>query len=122
MVVVVASTKLADAIRQLIARPHPRVPIWQNKPDNIVGVPHAKALLRALEANGWQMDGLDLVALSGKPWFIPDSTSLLAQLEAFRSRREHFAIVVDEYGALMAIVTLEDILEEIVGDIADEHV
>jgi Mg2+/Co2+ transporter CorB len=121
MVMVDASLKVAEIIRQVLASPHTRVPIWQNEPDNIVGVLHAKALLRALEANGWQMDGLDLVALATKPWFIPDSTSLLAQLEAFRSRREHFAIVVDEYGALMGIVTLEDILEEIVGDIADEH-
>ena len=56
-----------------------------------------------------------------KPWFIPESTSLLDQLQAFRKRHEHFALVVDEYGSLMGIVTLEDILEEIVGDIADEH-
>ena len=121
MVMVDAALPVADIIRLVLASPHTRVPLWQNEPDNIVGVLHAKALLRALEANGWQVDELDLVALAGKPWFIPDSTSLLAQLEAFRSRREHFAIVVDEYGALMGIVTLEDILEEIVGDIADEH-
>ena len=55
-----------------------------------------------------------------KPWFIPDNTSLMQQLQLFRSRREHFAIVVDEYGDLQGIVTLEDILEEIVGDINDE--
>jgi Mg2+/Co2+ transporter CorB len=74
-----------------------------------------------MHANRWKLDGLDIVALASKPWFIPDSTDLLAQLEAFRARHEHFAIVVDEYGTLMGIVTLEDILEEIVGDISDEH-
>ncbi len=111
----------AEIVRQVLASPHTRIPLWQDEPDNIVGVLHVKALLRALEANAWQVDGLKVEGLAGKPWFIPDSTSLLAQLEAFRSRREHFALVVDEYGALMGIVTLEDILEEIVGDIADEH-
>jgi Mg2+/Co2+ transporter CorB len=111
----------AEIVRQVLASPHTRIPLWRDEPDNIVGVLHAKALLRALEANAWQVDALDVEALAGNPWFIPDSTSLLAQLEAFRSRREHFALVVDEYGALMGIVTLEDILEEIVGDIADEH-
>ena len=62
-----------------------------------------------------------MVELASPPWFIPDSTTLQEQLQAFRQRREHFALVVDEYGSLMGVVTLEDILEEIVGDIADEH-
>jgi len=121
MVMIDIGLPVAEIIRQVLASPHTRVPLWHDEPDNIVGVLHAKALLRALQANDWKVEGLDLGELAAKPWFIPDSTSLLAQLEAFRSRREHFAIVVDEYGALMGIVTLEDILEEIVGDIADEH-
>jgi Mg2+/Co2+ transporter CorB len=110
-----------EIVNQALNSPHTRIPIYRGDPDNIVGVLHAKALLRALHANHWKFEGLDIVALAGKPWFIPDSTDLLAQLEAFRARHEHFAIVVDEYGALMGIVTLEDILEEIVGDISDEH-
>jgi Mg2+/Co2+ transporter CorB len=110
-----------EIVNQALNSPNTRIPIYRGDPDNIVGVLHAKALLRALHANQWKFEGLDIVALAAKPWFIPDSTNLLAQLEAFRARHEHFAIVVDEYGGLMGIVTLEDILEEIVGDISDEH-
>jgi len=108
-------------VTEALNSPHTRIPIFRGEPDNIVGVLHAKDLLRALHGNQWRLEGLDIVGLASKPWFIPDSTNLLAQLEAFRARHEHFAIVVDEYGALMGIVTLEDILEEIVGDISDEH-
>jgi Mg2+/Co2+ transporter CorB len=78
-------------------------------------------LLRAVQANGGKLEGLDVVGLALPPWFVPESTTLRAQLRAFRSRREHFALVVDEYGTLMGTVTLEDIIEEIVGDIGDEH-
>jgi Mg2+/Co2+ transporter CorB len=116
-----ADLPIADIVEQALRSPHTRIPIYRGDPDNVVGVLHAKELLRAMHANQWKLDGLDVVALASKPWFIPDSTDLLAQLEAFRTRREHFAIVVDEYGTLMGIVTLEDILEEIVGDISDEH-
>jgi Mg2+/Co2+ transporter CorB len=108
-------------VTEALQSPHTRIPIYRGDPDNIVGVLHAKDMLRALHGNHWKLQGLDIVGLASKPWFIPDSTNLLAQLEAFQARREHFAIVVDEYGALMGIVTLEDILEEIVGDISDEH-
>jgi Mg2+/Co2+ transporter CorB len=108
-------------VRQVLDSPHTRIPIWRKEPDNIIGVLHAKGLLRALHNNDWHVQGIDVVSLSAKPWFIPEGTTLLKQLEAFKKRREHFAIVVDEYGALMGVVTLEDILEEIVGDIADEH-
>jgi Mg2+/Co2+ transporter CorB len=110
-----------EIVRQVLDSQHTRIPLWRNEPDNIVGVLHAKGLLRALHTNDWKLQGIDVVKLSAKPWFIPDGTTLLKQLEAFKRRREHFAIVVDEYGALMGVVTLEDILEEIVGDIADEH-
>jgi Mg2+/Co2+ transporter CorB len=108
-------------VRQVLDSPHTRIPLWRKEPDNIIGVLHAKGLLRALHNNDWRLQGIDVVSLSAKPWFIPEGTTLLSQLEAFKTRREHFAIVVDEYGALMGVVTLEDILEEIVGDIADEH-
>lgn len=109
-----------DCVEAALASPYTRLPLFREDSDNIKGVLHAKALLRAVHAQGGQTAGLDLESLSADPWFIPDTTDLLDQLEAFRERREHFAIVVDEYGAFMGIVTLEDILEQIVGQIDDE--
>jgi Mg2+/Co2+ transporter CorB len=121
VVMIEADQPAAAVVDEALASPFTRVPLWRGQPDNIVGVLHSKALLTALRAAGGNLDGLDILALAAKPWFIPESTSLLDQLQAFRKRHEHFALVVDEYGSLMGIVTLEDILEEIVGDIADEH-
>jgi Mg2+/Co2+ transporter CorB len=108
-------------LEQALSSPHTRIPLWRGTQDNVIGVLHAKALLSALRANGGDPTTIDIAQIAGRAWFIPDSTSLLDQLEAFRRRREHFALVVDEYGGLMGVVTLEDILEEIVGDIAEQH-
>ncbi|MBF0268926.1 MAG: HlyC/CorC family transporter [Alphaproteobacteria bacterium] len=108
-------------VEQVLASPYTRIPLWKDNPDNIVGVLHAKDLLRALNVQKGDAQGLDVEKLASTPWFVPDTTSLLDQLQSFRDRHEHFALVVDEYGALMGVVTLEDIIEEIVGDIADEH-
>ncbi len=108
-------------VDEVLNSAYTRIPLHQGDIDNVVGVLHAKALLRAVRASPADVAGIDVVEIAAKPWFVPDSTTLLAQLEAFRERREHFALVVDEYGALMGIVTLEDILEEIVGQIDDEH-
>ncbi len=110
-----------EIVDQVLACPFTRLPLWQGNPDNIVGIINTKALLRAVRAHSGSLDDLNIVDIAHKPWFTPESTDLLEQLHAFRQRREHFALVVDEYGALMGIVTLEDVLEEIVGDIADEH-
>ncbi len=96
-----------------------RIPLWENEPNNIIGIVHAKTLLRAIR-NTNDIDELNIRELASEPWFVPDATNLLDQLQAFQKRREHFSIIVDEYGALMGIVTLEDILEEIVGEISDE--
>jgi len=111
----------AEIVNAVIESPHTRLPLWRDEPDNIVAVLHAKALLRAVQAQPGDIDGLDVLAIANPPWFIPETTDLLSQLQAFRARHEHFAIVVDEYGEVLGIVTLEDILEEIVGEIADEH-
>ncbi|MPY72300.1 MAG: DUF21 domain-containing protein [Alphaproteobacteria bacterium] len=108
-------------VEQVVASPYTRLPLWRGEPENVIGVLHAKALLRQVEAMKDDLSRINVEEVSAPPWFIPESTSLLDQLRAFRRRREHFALVVDEYGSLMGVVTLEDILEEIVGDISDEH-
>ncbi len=123
-VVMINADQPADkVVEEVLASPFTRIPLWQGQPDNIVGVLHAKALLRAVRASSESggITDIDVVSLAAKPWFIPDQTTLLDQLHAFRKRHEHFALMVDEYGSFMGIVTLEDILEEIVGDISDEH-
>ena len=108
-------------IDDALKSPHTRLPLYRGDPDNIVGILHAKDLLRAI----WDAEGdpndIDLVSLARKPYFAPETTTLQEQLDAFKRKREHFALVVDEYGAIMGLVTLEDILEEIVGEIEDEY-
>ena len=108
-------------VDQVLASPYTRIPLWRGEIDNVVAVLHVKALLREVRAQDRRIEDVDIASLAAKPWFIPESTTLLDQLLAFRDRHEHFSLVVDEYGSLMGIVTLEDILEEIVGDISDEH-
>jgi len=108
-------------VRAILQSPHTRVPLWKGAPDNIVGVVHAKDLLRALDDVGNEFSRIDILKVATKPWFVPDTTTLQDQLNAFLRRKAHFAIVVDEYGEVEGLVTLEDIIEEIVGDIADEH-
>ncbi len=111
----------AEILDDVLASPYTRIPLWRDDPDNITGILHAKAMLREVRALGGSVDKLDIDAVATAPWFIPETTDLFNQLQAFRDRKEHIALVVDEYGALLGIVTLEDILEEIVGDITDEH-
>jgi Mg2+/Co2+ transporter CorB len=110
-----------EIVQQVLDSPYTRFPLWRGNADNIVGVLHAKRLLRALHAAEGDKSKVDVLAVAQSPWFIPDTTDLLSQLEAFQQRHEHFALVVNEYGDFLGVVTLEDILEEIVGDIADEH-
>ena len=121
VITVDADLPIGDIIEQVAASPYSRIPLWRDQPDNIVGVLHAKNLLRAIDSTDGKTERVDVVALATPPWFIPNTTKLLDQMNSFRARREHFALVVDEYGAVMGIVTLEDIIEEIVGDIRDEH-
>lgn len=114
-----ASKPTAHLIERILVSPFTRIPFWTGNKDTIQGVLHVKELYRALQKT--DPDDLDLSKILTPPWFIPESTTLIQQLQAFRERREHFAFVVDEYGSFTGIVTLEDVLEEIVGDIKDEH-
>lgn len=108
-------------IRQALKSAHTRLPLYRENPDNIIGVLHAKDLLRALWDAEGKAESIDFEALAREPYFAPETTTLQEQLDAFKLKQEHFALIVDEYGALMGLVTLEDILEEIVGEIEDEH-
>ncbi|THV11670.1 HlyC/CorC family transporter [Rhizobium rhizophilum] len=109
------------AIRNILESPYTRMPVWRGATDNIIGVIHAKDLIRALAEPHVEPQDIDIVKIAQKPWFVPDTTNLKDQLNAFLRRKTHFAVVVDEYGEVQGVVTLEDILEEIVGDISDEH-
>lgn len=109
------------AIRNILESPYTRMPVWRGSTDNIIGVIHAKDLIRALAEPNVEPQDIDIVKVAQKPWFVPDTTNLKDQLNAFLRRKTHFAVVVDEYGEVQGVVTLEDILEEIVGDISDEH-
>jgi len=120
MVTIDADLPAAEIVDSALASPFTRLPLWRGEPDNIIGVLHAKSLLREVRAARGNMESLAIEEVASQPWFVPDTTTLLDQLQAFRARREHFALVVDEYGSLLGLVTLEDILEEIVGDITDE--
>jgi Mg2+/Co2+ transporter CorB len=110
-----------EVVARILASEHSRLPLYRGEPENIVGVLHAKDLLKTVAAASGRIDAIDIAAIAREPWFIPETTNLKDQLNAFLKRRSHFALVVDEYGALQGLVTLEDILEEIVGDIEDEH-
>jgi Mg2+/Co2+ transporter CorB len=109
-----------EIVRAMLASEYTRVPLWRGSPENIVGILHAKDLLRALRSAD-DVSKIDVAAIALPPWFVPNIRPLSEQLKAFRRRKTHFALVVDEYGDLMGMVTLEDVLEEIVGDISDEQ-
>ncbi|MBM3530185.1 MAG: HlyC/CorC family transporter [Alphaproteobacteria bacterium] len=110
-----------DIVGAALKSEYTRIPLWRGTPENIVGILHAKDLLRALNVADGDRSKVDISAIALPPWFVPDIRPLSEQLKAFRRRKTHFALVVDEYGEVEGLVTLEDILEEIVGDISDEH-
>jgi len=110
-----------EIIEKVLDSNFTRIPLWKESPDNIVGVLHGRDLLKVLGSNDdLDIENIDFKDIAFEPWFIPETTNLKDQLDAFRKKHVHFAFVVDEYGAILGILTLEDILEEIVGQIADE--
>ncbi len=121
MITVCADDSPEQVVRAVLEAEVTRVPLWKERPENIIGVLHAKDLLRAVQAVDGDLAKIDVTTIARAPWFVPDIRPLSEQLKAFRRRRTPFALVVDEYGEVMGLVTLEDILEEIVGDITDEH-
>ncbi|MFZ0608457.1 MAG: transporter associated domain-containing protein, partial [Xanthobacteraceae bacterium] len=121
MVMLDADEPPRDIVEAVLATGVTRLPLWRGSPDNVIGVLHAKDFLRALHAAKGDPEKIDIPGLAKPPWFVPDTTPLYEQLKAFRNSKTPFALVVDEYGELEGLVTLEDIVEEIVGDISDEH-
>ena len=121
MVTVNADDPAEEIVSAVLKAAYTRIPLWRESPENILGVLHAKDLLRAVQATDGDLSKLDVAAIARPPWFVPDIRPVSEQLKAFRRRKTHFALVVDEYGEVMGLVTLEDLLEEIVGDISDEH-
>ncbi|MEM6650848.1 MAG: HlyC/CorC family transporter, partial [Pseudomonadota bacterium] len=115
------TTPPRQIVEQVLKSNHTRIPIYEDDPDNVVGVLHAKDLLRALWANDNDPDKINMLDLAMEPYFVPEVTTLQEQLDAFKANQQHFALIVDEYGSLQGLVTLEDILEEIVGEIEDEY-
>jgi Mg2+/Co2+ transporter CorB len=111
----------AKIVNDVLRSQYTRMPVWRDQPDNIIGVLHSKDLLAALGRSGWDVDKLDISSILSEPWFVPDTTSVSDQLNAFLTRKTQLALVVDEYGEVQGLITLEDILEEIVGEIIDEH-
>ncbi len=120
LIMVDADLPAKEIVKHVLASGHSRLPLWRDDIDNVVGILHVKDLLAAMNKASGDMDKLNISKVLREPWFTPETTSVLDQLKAFQQKRAHFALVVDEYGALMGVVTMEDIIEEIVGDIQDE--
>lgn len=121
LVAIDIDTDKNELIDRLLDAKHTRIPLWSGNQDNVVGVIHTKDLVKALREVNNDVSKIEIRNVMMEPRFVPDTTSLSSQLHDFRKSRCHCAIVIDEYGALKGLVTLEDILEEIVGDISDEH-
>ncbi len=121
LVMIEAGLSPIETVNSLLDSGHTRLPIWRENKDNVIGILHAKDILKAISEAAGQIESLKIDKIVRAPWFVPETTPVVTQLRNFQQKREHFALAVDEYGALMGVVTLEDILEEIVGDIKDEY-
>ena len=120
MIVVNSGESMPEIVAHVLNSGKTRLPVWRDDPDNIIGIVHAKSLFQSLQNHGGDPAKVKLAEIMTDPWFVPDTRALPDQLNAFLRRKSHFAVVVDEYGELQGLITLEDIIEEIVGDIKDE--
>jgi Mg2+/Co2+ transporter CorB len=111
----------AEILNAVLKAAYTRIPLWRDAPENIIGVLHVKHLALALLEQADDVSKVDVAALASEPWFVPDTTTLEEQLDAFRERRTHLALVVDEYGTLQGLVSPGDILAEILGELPDEN-
>jgi len=121
MMTISADQNAEEIVRALMATHHARVPVWRDQPENIIGILYTKDMVRAAMGNREAFKGLDVKTLIAPPWFVPETMGLEELLDAFRERRSHFALVVDEYGVILGLVTREDILDEVFGKIPDEN-
>jgi len=121
MVSIDISQPTEEIVRTVLVSRRSRVPVWQDEPENIIGVLRTKDIIRAALSHPDAFKGLDISALVTKPWFVPETMGVEELLEAFRERRSHFALVVDEYGVIMGVVTREDVMDEVFGRIPDEN-
>ena len=121
MTLIDGSEDTEEIVAKMLKSGHTRIPVWRDTPDNIIGILHAKNLFAALQKHGGDAREVNLADTLTPAWFVPDTRKIPDQLNAFLKRKTHFAIAVDEYGEVQGLITLEDIIEEIVGDIKDEH-
>jgi len=121
MVLIAAATPWEEAIRIAAESGHTRLPVWDRSPDDVVGVLHIRDVLSCLTAGGAAAAAPGIRPLLRPPWFVPESMSVQKLLREFQRGKTHLAVVTDEFGGVSGLVTIEDALEEIVGEIADEH-
>ncbi len=121
MISVNIDDKIENIVEFVAHSPHSRIPMWKGSPDNIIGIIHIKDIFKEVQICKGELGKIKLKPLLRKPWFVPETTTLKNQLKAFQENQRHIALVVDEFGCVTGLITLEDIIEEVVGEIEDEH-
>ena len=117
MLMLESKMKIKDAFKVFLRKNHTRMPVYEKNKDNIVGITHIKDLIQHTQGKN---KNITIDKIMYKPYFVPEVKKISDMLRKFQKRKEHMAIVVDEHGSITGLVTLEDVLEEIVGEIMDE--